>query len=40
MYEHSPVVQSLNEWQRIYGDLTIELQKPVNPAIEMYLMVR
>jgi hypothetical protein len=40
MYAHSPVVQSLNEWQRAYGDLTVELQKPVNPAIEMYLMVR
>ncbi|MDR3333969.1 MAG: hypothetical protein LBT13_03635, partial [Treponema sp.] len=40
MYEHSPVVQSLDEWQRVSGNLTIELQKPVNPAIEMYLMVR
>jgi hypothetical protein len=40
VYEHSPVVQSLNEWQKVYGDLTIELQKSASPAIEMYLMVR
>jgi hypothetical protein len=40
MYEHSPVVQSLNEWQRVYGDFTVELQKPNSPDIEMYLMVR
>jgi hypothetical protein len=40
MYGHAPLVQSLDEWQRVSGDLTIELQKPVNPAIKMWVMVR
>jgi hypothetical protein len=40
MYVHALVVQSLDAWQRVSGDLTVELQKPNSPAIEMYLMVR
>jgi hypothetical protein len=40
MYGHAPTVQSLDEWQRVSGALTIELKKPVNPAIKMWVMVR
>jgi hypothetical protein len=40
IYPHSLALQSQNDWQRVYGDLTIELQKPNNPNIELYVMVR
>jgi outer membrane protease len=40
IYPHAPAVQSQNDWQKVYGDLAIKLQKPANPDIDMYLMVR
>jgi hypothetical protein len=40
MYAHSPVLQSLDDWQKVSGDLTIELQKPESPDTELYIMVR
>jgi hypothetical protein len=33
-------IHSLPEWQNISGSLTIQLQKPTDPNVEFYLMVR
>ena len=40
MARHSLIVQSRNEWLTVSGDITITLERPINPGIEMYLMVR
>jgi hypothetical protein len=40
IYPHALALQSQNDWQRVSGTLTIELQKPANPAIELSVMVR
>ncbi|GMO45843.1 MAG: hypothetical protein Ta2G_00830 [Termitinemataceae bacterium] len=36
----APLVQSLDEWQNVTGDITITVNKPSSSDIDVYLMVR
>ncbi|GMO37153.1 MAG: hypothetical protein Ta2F_13350 [Termitinemataceae bacterium] len=36
----APLVQSLDEWQNVTGDITITVNKPSSTDIDVYLMVR
>jgi hypothetical protein len=37
---HSLILQSCSEWQQVNGDMTINLQKPTDPSVDMYIIVR
>jgi hypothetical protein len=40
MRKYSLVIRSRQEWQGVNGDLTIELENPLDPAVHVYLMMR
>jgi hypothetical protein len=40
MRGNSLILQSLNEWQNISGDLIIEAERPKSDYIDLYIMIR
>jgi hypothetical protein len=40
MRPHSVTLHSINEWRNRTGDFSITLERPNNPSVILYLMVR
>jgi hypothetical protein len=40
MKGYSLIIQSLESWQGVSGNLTINIEKPLHPAVDVYVIVR